>query len=112
MHNSPSSTAWEPTYLEIAVRPNEADGTFETDLCCARNHCGKTVAIESDGPKTIQNISCAEHGFLASFPHQIALAEFVRCLANEVLAKKGHTLIEAAAGFIVGDEPPCPKSIN
>lgn len=112
MHSTPISTAWQPTYLDIEVRANEDDGTFETDLCCALNQCGKTVSIDSDGPKTIQNVSCTEHGFLASFPHQGALAEFVRRLANEILAKKGHTLIEAAAGFIVGDEPPRAKSIN
>lgn len=110
MHNVPSFNPL--TYLEIEVRPNDDDDTFETNLRCALNQCGKTVNIDSDGPKTVQKISCIEHGFLGSFPHQIALGEFVRCLANKILATNGHRLIDSGAAFIVGDEPPHPENIN
>jgi len=112
MNNSPSFIPANPTCVEVEVKPNDDDDTFETNLCCALNHCGKTVAIDSDGPKTIQNVSCVEHGFLTSFPHQLALGEFVRCSANKILAMNGHTLIEEGAAFIIGDEQSPPELIN
>ena len=106
------SPIWsEPVLLEIEVTPN-GDDTFDTNLCCALRQCGETVDIDSKGPKTVQNISCPKHGFLASFPHRVALGEFVRCLANKILEKNGETLINAGAAFIVGDEQPRPESMN
>lgn len=100
-----------PVILEIKVRSN-GDDTFDTNLCCARSQCGKIVDIDSDGPKAAQNVSCPKHGFLASFPHRVALGEFVRSLANKSLEKSGQRLIDARATFIVGDEQPRSESIN
>ena len=100
-----------PVLLGIEVRSND-DDTFETNLCCALSQCGKTVDIDSDGPKAVQNVSCPKHGFLTSFPHRVALGEFVRCLANKILKKNGKKLIDPRATFIVGDEQPRPESIN
>ena len=96
-----------PVFLEIEVRSND-DDTFETNLCCALSQCGKTVDIDSDGPKAVQNVSCPKHGFLTSFPHLVALGEFVRGLANRTLEKNGQRLIDAGATFIVGNEQPRP----
>ena len=101
----------KPGNVEIKVNPNGHD-TFETNLCCALSHCGKTVDIDSDGPKSVQNLSCPEHGFLTSFPHQVALMDFVRRFANEILEMHGHTLIDAEAAFIVGGEQSQPKWMN
>ena len=112
MQNTPSFMPREPSFLEIEVIPNDADQTFQTNLQCSRNRCGKTVVIDSDGPKTIQHVSCPRHGFLASFPHQSALGEFVRFLANKILAANGHDLIEAGAASIFGDEHPRSESVN
>jgi len=100
----------EPVLL-IEVR-SIGDDTFETNLCCGLGRCGTTVDIDSDGPKTVQNVSCRKHGFLTSFPHRIALGEFVRCSANRILEKNGQALIEAGAAFIVGDEQPRPETEN
>jgi hypothetical protein len=111
MPNVPGFISPEPVHLEIEVRRND-DDTFETNLCCALSHCGKTVDIDSYGPKTVQNVSCPKHGFLTSFPHQVALGEFIRCLANKILAMNGHKLIDAEAAFIVGDDQPRPQSMN
>ena len=111
MPNVPSFISPEPVHLEIEVRRND-DDTFETNLCCALSHCGKTVDIDSYGPKTVQNVSCPKHGSLTSFPHQVALGEFIRCLANKILAMNGHKLIDAEAAFIVGDDQPRPQSMN
>jgi len=113
MPETPSFMPPEPTHLEIEVKPNDDEGTFETNLYCALNHCGKNVIIESAGPKATQNVSCTEHGLLTSFPHQIALGEFVRFIANQILAKTGHELIEAGALSIFGGARPSPpESIN
>ena len=100
-----------PVLLAIEVRSND-DDTFETNLCCALGKCGRTVDIHSHGPEAVQNVSCPKHGFLTSFPHRVALGEFVRHLANKILEKKGQRLIDAGASFIVGDEQPRPESIN
>lgn len=97
--------------LIVEVRSID-DDTFETSLCCALSLCGKTVDIDSNGPKAVQNVSCPKHGFLTSFPHQVALGEFVRCLANRLLEKNGQTLIDAGAAFILGDEQPRPETMN
>ena len=102
----------QPIHLKIEVRRNDNDDTFETNLCCALSHCGETVDIDSDGPRTLQNVSCPKHGFLTSFPDQVALGEFVRCLANKILAMNGDRLIDAGAAFIVGEEQPRPESIH
>ena len=111
MHSTPRPIPPERNCLQIEVIPND-DDTFETNLCCALYNCGKTVAIDSDGPKSIQNISCIDHGFLTSFPHQLALGEFVRYSANKILAMNGHRLIEEGAAFIVGDEATPPELMN
>ena len=111
MVNVQSPIRSRPLLLEIKVRSND-DDTFETNLCCALSQCGKTVDIDSDGPKAVQNVFCPKHGFLRSFPHRVALGEYVRCLANKFLEKNGHRLIDAGAAFIVGDEQPQPESMN
>src|SRR5215467_8252689 len=110
MDNVQSLVLPEPVLL-IEVRSID-DDTFETSLCCALGRCGKTVDIDSDGPKAVQNVSCPKHGFLTSFPHRVALGEFVRCLANKTLEKNGQRLIDVGAAFIVGDDQPGPESIN
>ena len=97
--------------LRIEVRSID-DDTFETSLCCALSLCGKTVDIDSDGPKAVQNVSCPKHGFLASFPHRVALGEFVRCLANKILEQDGKRLIDARAAFILDDEQFRPETMN
>lgn len=112
MQNTPSFMPGEPNFLEIEVIPNDADQTFQTNLHCSRNRCGKTVVIDSDGPKTTQHVSCPQHGLLASFPHQIALGEFVRFRANKILAANGHALIEAGAASIFGDEDVRGELVN
>jgi hypothetical protein len=112
MQNNTSFMPRESSFLEIEVKPNDVDETFETNLHCSRNHCGKTVNIDSSGPKTIQSVSCPKHGLLASFPHQLALGEFVRFLSNKILAANGHKLIEEGALFILGDDEPFPESVN
>ncbi len=114
MQKTPSFMPPEPTCLEIDVdvTTNDADETFETNLYCSRNQCGKTVVIDSDGPQTVQNVSCSKHGLLASFPHRVALGEFVRFVANKTLARNGHELIEAEALSIFGDDEPLPESSN
>src|SRR5260370_20205782 len=97
MQKTPSFMPPEPTCLEIEVTAevttevttNDVGETCETNLCCSRNHCGKSVVIDSDGPKTVQNVSCSKHGLLASFPHRFALGEFVRFVANKTLARNG-----------------------
>lgn len=112
MRNVPRFISPAPLHLEIEVKPNDDDDTFETNLRCARSHCGKTVHIDSEGPKSIQNVSCPEHGFLTSFPHRGALGEFVRRLANKILAMNGHRLIDAEAAYIVGNQQGRPDSMN
>ena len=112
MRNVPSFNLPQRIHLSIEVRRNDDDDTFETNLCCALSHCGQTVDIDSDGPKTVQNVSCPKHGFLTSFPHQLALGEFVRRLANKILRMNGSRLIDAGAPFIIGDELSRPEPIT
>ena len=102
----------ESWFLEIRVRQNDADDTFETSLHCSRNGCGKTAVIDRDGPKTIQSVSCLEHGLLATFQNQVTLGEFVRISANEILSRDGNRLIEAGAVSIFGEEQPFPDPMN
>jgi hypothetical protein len=97
--------------LIIEIRSID-DDTVETNLRCAVSQCGKTVDTGSDGPKAVQHVSCPKHGFLTSFPHRVALGEFVRCLANEILEQNGHRLIDAGAVFILGNEQPRPETMN
>src|SRR5215469_2670339 len=111
MHNVPSLISSDAFLLGIEVKSID-DDTFETNLCCALSQCGKTVDIDSHGPEAVQNVSCPKHGFLTSFPHRVALGEFVRCLANKILEKNGQRIIDAGAAFIVGDEQPRPESMN
>jgi len=112
MQSIPNFMPREPTFLQIEVKPNDADETFETKLHCSLNDCHKTVVIDSGGPKTVQSVSCPKHGFLTSFPHQNALGEFVRFLANKILAANGHDLIEAEAVSIFGDVEQPARSVN
>lgn len=111
MQNAPGRISGDLVLLAIEVRSNE-DDTFETNLCCALRQCGKTVDIESDGPTAVQMVSCPEHGFLTSFPHRVALGEFVRYFANRILEQNGQRLIDAEAAFVVGGTQPRPESIN
>jgi hypothetical protein len=92
--------------VKIEVLPNDEDGTFVTNLYCDLNHCGQALTIQSNGPKSVQNVSCMAHGVLTSFQHQIALGEFVRLLANKILSADEHVLIEIGALSIFGDEKP------
>ena len=110
MYSVPSLILSERVLL-IEIRSTD-DDTFETNLCCALSRCGKTVDIDSDGPKGVQNVSCPKHGFLTSFPHRVALGEFVRYLANKILEKNGQRLIDAWAAFIVDDGQLRPESMN
>jgi hypothetical protein len=68
--------------LRVEVIPNDANETFDTSVHCPKDGCGRIVDIDSDGPKSVQSVSCPKHGFLTSFPHQNALGEFVRFSAN------------------------------
>ena len=99
------------TFLKIEVRTNDAEQSFETNLLCSVPNCQKTVFIDSQGPRSVQSVSCPKHGFLTSFPHQIALGEFVKFLANKILAANGHELIQAGAVSIFGDNE-IPESVN
>jgi hypothetical protein len=108
MQNIRSFMPCEPCFLEIEVIPNDDDKTFETNLHCSRNHCGKAVSIDSQGPKTTQSVSCPKHGFLVSFPDQRALGEFARFSANKILAANGHELIEEGAVSIFGGDAYLP----
>jgi hypothetical protein len=112
MQNTPTFMPREPSFLEIAVKRNDAEDTFQTNLHCSRNHCGEIVNIDSDGPKTVQSVSCPKHGFLISFPNKIALGEFIRFLANEILAANGHKLIEEGATSIFGRDESLPEGVN
>jgi hypothetical protein len=111
MENMRSFILGEPVLLAVEVKSNE-DDTFETNLCCALDQCGKTVDIDSVGPKAVQMVSCPEHGLLTSFPHRVALGEFVRHLANRILKENGQNLIDEEAAFIVGGKQPRPESTN
>src|SRR5260370_23694744 len=102
----------EPTHLEIEVKINADDDTFQTNLFCDLNQCGKYVTIVSDGPKTIQKVLCAKHGLLTSFPNQTAFREFVRFFANKILTLNKHELIEPGATCILGDNQTPPERMN
>jgi hypothetical protein len=112
MQNTSSFVPREGTFLDIKVIPNDADQTFETNLHCALNHCGKIVCIDSHGRTSTQKVSCPKHGFLAAFPDQIALSEFIRFVANKILTASGHQPIEPGAAWIFTDDEPFPKSVN
>jgi hypothetical protein len=112
VQNTPKFMPCEPSFLQIEVIANDADGTFQTNLHCSVNDCRRIVVIESDGPKADQNISCPKHGFLTLFPHLNALREFVRFLANKILAANGHGLIETEALSIFGDVQSPAGSLN
>jgi len=47
----------DPIFLEIEVKGNDTEDSFETNLHCSRADCGEIVNIDSDGPKTIQRVS-------------------------------------------------------
>jgi hypothetical protein len=102
----------DPIFLKIEVKRNDTEYSFETNLHCSRNHCGEIVNIDSHGPKTIQRVSCPKHGFLISFPQKIALLEFVRCLANKILAASGDKLIEPGAASILGGNDSLHEIVN
>lgn len=102
----------EPSFLKIEVKRIAAEDSFETSLHCSRNHCGEIVNIDSDGSTTIHSVSCPNHGFLTSFPDQIALREFVRCSANKILAATGHKLIEEGATSTFGSYESPHKVVN
>jgi hypothetical protein len=50
--------------------------------------------------------------FLASFPDQIALSEFIRFVANKILAAHGHQPTESGAAWIFAEDGPFRKSVN
>jgi len=111
MQNTSSFMPREGPFLRIKVVPNDPGQTFETNLHCALNHCGKIVFIDSHGRTSTQNVSCPKHGFLASFPDQIAFSEFIRSIANKILAADGHEPVESGATWICDDELLL-KSVN
>jgi len=108
----PNLVPREPTFLRVEVTSNDADQTFETSVYCSKKDCRRIVDIDSDGPKTVQSVSCPKHGFLGSFPHLDALGDFVRFSANKILAANGHELIKTEALFIFGNTEPPDRSIN
>ncbi len=112
MQHTPSFMPREPTFLRIEVTSNDADATFETSVHCSKNDCRRIVDIDSDGPKTLQSVSCPKHGFLIAFPHLNALGEFVRFSANKILAANGRELIQTEATFIFGNIEPHARSVN
>lgn len=112
MPNTGSVMPREPSFLKIEVKRNVAEDSFETKLHCSRNHCGEIVNIDSDGPTTIHSVSCPNHGFLTSFPNQIALREFVRSSANKILAATGHKLIEEGATSTFGNYESPHRVVN
>ncbi len=111
MLNARIPSCSQPDLVQVEIMSND-DDTFETKLCCALRRCGQTVDIDSDGPKAVQNVSCPKHGFLMSFPHRVALGEFIRDLSNQILKRNGERLIDASAAFVMGDEQPQPESMN
>jgi len=102
----------DPIFLEIEVKGNDTEDSFETNLHCSRADCGEIVNIDSDGPNAIQRVSCPKHGFLTSFPQKSALLEFVRCSANKILAASGHKLIEPGAASILGGNDSLREIVN
>jgi hypothetical protein len=113
MQNIPRFMPREPTFLRIEVTSNDEDDTFETKLYCSKVDCRRIVDVASDGPKALQSVSCSKHGFLTSFPHQNALGEFIKFLANRILAANGHKLIETDAVSVFEDtEPQRARSVN
>jgi hypothetical protein len=112
MQNISNFMPHERSFLEIEVKANDVEDTFQTNLRCSRDHCGEIVNIDGDGPKTVQSVSCPKHGFLISFRNKIALGEFVRFLANEILAANGHKLIEQGATSIFDGDGFLPKGVN
>jgi hypothetical protein len=112
MPNTPAFMPREPTFLRIEVTSNDTDDSFETNLYCSKIGCRRIVDVDSDGPKTLQSVSCPKHGFLTSFPHQNALGEFVKFLANRILSARGHKLIEADAVSVFEDVEPPTQSVN
>jgi hypothetical protein len=112
MQIAPTFMPTEPTNLEIEVQFNQDDGTFQTNLFCDLNRCGRDVTIVSNGPKTPQNVRCVVHGLLTCFPDQTAFREFVRFFANKILTVRGHELIEPEATCILGDNQDAPESMN
>ena len=95
----------EPTNIEIEVTVNQEDDTFQTNLFCDLNQCGRDVIIVSNGPKTPQDVRCVEHGLLTCFPDQTAFREFVRFFANKILTVRGQELIEPGATLHSGRRP-------
>jgi hypothetical protein len=95
--------------LVIEVKPDDDDRMPQTNILC---RCGKQVNVWSDGPKTPQKIACLEHGLITQFPDQDAFREFVRVMANKILAAHGHDLIEPDAEAIEPDFKTPPESLN
>lgn len=112
MQIRPTFMPAEPTHLEIEVKVDQEDGSFQTILYCDLNQCGKNVTIVSAGPKTTQDVLCEVHGLLTSFPNQTAFREFVRFFANKILTTQGQELIEPGATCILGENQTPPELMN
>src|SRR6266436_5808776 len=112
MQITPTFMPAEPTNIEIEVTVNQEDDTFQTNLFCDLNQCGRYVTIVSDGPKTAQNVRCTVHGLLTSFPDQTAFREFIRFFANKILMLHKHELIEPGATCILGEDQTAPEFMN
>jgi hypothetical protein len=102
-----------PKNLRITVKVNYVRNgvqeSVETDLFCDKGNCGKGVDIYGNGPNTIHNVVCTEHGLLTSFANYEALKKFTELCANKILADHGHGTITEKTECIPVDDP---KSVN
>jgi hypothetical protein len=97
---------------KILVAYDAQNDTTQTDLRCNVNNCGKQPTIVSNGPKTIHQIVCVEHGVLSQFSDQDSFLETFRLEANRVLVSNGYPPIEADTYSVSGDELKPPESAN
>ena len=98
--------------VKILVSYDAENDTTQTDLRCNVNNCGKQPSIVSNGPKTVHQIVCVEHGVLSQFSDQNSFREAFRLEANPVLVSKGYPPIDAYTFSVVGDELKPPESTN
>ena len=98
--------------VTILVEYDRQNNTTQTDLRCNVNNCGKQPTIVSNGPKTLQQVVCSEHGVLSEFPDQGCFREAFRLEANPVLVSKGYPAIEPDTFSISGDDRKPPESAN
>lgn len=98
--------------VKIFVSYDLQNDTTQTDLRCNVSNCGKQPNIVSNGPKTIQQVVCPDHGVLSQFSDQDSFREAFRQEANPVLVSKGFPPIQPDTFSIAGDEVEPPESAN